>query len=70
MLVLHASDLLDALPKADVLVALLSLSFQCPERSSMQEAAHYATSGSTVFRNVTNELFRKILVPPWWRLRT
>ena len=22
----------------------------------MQEAAHYATSGSTVFRNVTNEL--------------
>ena len=45
---LQASDLLDALPKADVMVALLSLSFQCPELSSMQEAAHCATSCSAL----------------------
>ena len=35
VLVLHASDLVDIFPKADTLVALLSLSFQCPERSSI-----------------------------------
>ena len=48
MLVLHASDLLDTFPKAAALVALLSLSFPCPERSSIPQAAYPATSCSTL----------------------
>lgn len=48
VLVPRASDLLDAFPKADALVALLSLPFQHMEHLSFSQAASPAISCCTL----------------------